>query len=467
MSIPLQAPSVGPIVGHTDHQHSRIFLRGDGRAGLDRCFAAVRCRQQGVAAWGAPVFNKLTPTFDLTGVCVLNGLQPGRTYEYQAGWFSDKQINLEQLGPTQSAQLDWSQAASGRFSTVPLTPGPRSYVVGSCRYLLRLLGFDVFDERGDKVFRSIQRQIEGGRAVDALLMIGDQIYADDLAFVNPDEHLNEFFKRYRAAFSQEHLRGLMSRVTTYMVLDDHEIEDDWPSKATSRDRKVLYPRAMHAYQSYQCSHSPLFEVTPQGRIDGGLGRYWYSFHDAMADWFMLDTRTERDAATGRMIGPVQMQALRDWLLDGSGRVKFIVSGVPMFPDLASEGDDKWSGFPGQRKEILDLVFERRIPRVVLVAGDVHCSFSCELRREDVPDYVIHGIVSSPFFWPYPHMARSDFLFDRPLNHTGSSSYTPRRLSSDCYFDDNFSRLDLDAQGGLSVSVFERKGVPLGPTVRLF
>lgn len=35
MSIQLQAPSVGPIVGHTDHQHSRIFLRGDGSAGLD------------------------------------------------------------------------------------------------------------------------------------------------------------------------------------------------------------------------------------------------------------------------------------------------------------------------------------------------------------------------------------------------------------------------------------------------
>ncbi|MDM4766255.1 alkaline phosphatase D family protein [Pelomonas sp. SE-A7] len=459
----VNTPSLGPIVGHTDHQHSRLFLRGEGAPG-DRLFAVVRCRVRGSTAWGAPVFNKLSPTFDLTGVCVLNQLAAATAYEVQAGWFSAPQLELAELGPT--TQLDWGHAATASLRTCSATAAARSYVVGSCRYLLRLLGHNWFDDRGDKVFRSVREQVAAGRPIDALLMIGDQIYADDLGGLSPDDKLSEFLKRYRAAFGQEHLRALMASVPTYMLLDDHEIENDWPSKATAQDQLVLYPRAMHAYQIYQCSHSPLFNATPEGRIEGQLEKYWYEFSDGTADWFMLDTRTERRAGSGQMLGARQMQKLREWLLDGSGRIKFIVSGVPMFPDLGSEGADKWGGFPGQRKEILDLVFEHQIPRVVMLSGDVHCSFSCYLEREDKPGFVVHGVVASPFFWPYPHMARRDFLFDRELAQTGSNVYTTRALSA-CYFEDNFCRLDVGDDGSLRVAVHERKGALLGTPVRLF
>src|SRR5205814_8707730 len=114
----------------------------------------------------------------------------------------------------------------------------RSYIVGSCRYLLRIFGGSFFDSRGDKTFYSILDQMDSQtnpQPVDALIMVGDQIYADDLNFLAPDTSIDQYLERYRDAFTQPYLRELMSRVPTYMVLDDHEIEDNWPSKATQKD----------------------------------------------------------------------------------------------------------------------------------------------------------------------------------------------------------------------------------------
>jgi alkaline phosphatase D len=71
----------------------------------------------------------------------------------------------------------------------------------------------------------------------------------------------------------------MGRVPTYMVLDDHEIEYNWPSKATQKDLVMLYPHAIHSYQIYQCSHSPLFGLDENNRLNGTPDYFWYSFQD--------------------------------------------------------------------------------------------------------------------------------------------------------------------------------------------
>ena len=57
-------------------------------------------------------------------------------------------------------------------------------------------------------------------------MCGDQIYADDLNVGFPAWQLEHYNLRYRVAFSQPFIRELMARVPTFMILDDHEIEDN-------------------------------------------------------------------------------------------------------------------------------------------------------------------------------------------------------------------------------------------------
>lgn len=468
----INVPTVGPIVGYTTVNQSRIFLRGmDERQGegFRRCFGVVRWKPAGSKTWSNPLFNKLSPNFDMTGVFVIDGLSANSEYEYQAGWFfADSELDKVQ-GITHD-QLEWPEQPDDlkmKFKTsTEDAKAPRSYIVGSCRYLLRLFGGAWFDDRGDKAFRSVLEQIERQIPVDALLMIGDQIYADDLNFVSPDTRPDQFLDRYRTVFSQDNIRKLMARVPTYMILDDHEIEDNWPSRATDQDRVTLYPHAIHAYQIYQCSHSPLFSTDKQGRIDGTLSHFWYQFSDGCADWFVMDSRTERILSTSvdKMVSDVQMKGLLDWLNDGSDRIKFVVTSVPIFPDLQSDADDKWGAFPGQRSAVLEHIRANKIRKVVFVSGDVHCSFTSQLTLASDKEFSVYSIVSSSFFWPYPHTAKSDFLFGEPLTGIENNRYVSKRMSP-VYSEDNFARIDVD-QSEVRVSFYERKGQRLGKTVRL-
>jgi alkaline phosphatase D len=128
--------------------------------------------------------------------------------------------------------------------------------------------------------------------------------------------------------------------------------------------------------------------------------------------------------------------------------------------MASDKADKWSAFPGQRKEILDVIFSQRIPHVVVLSGDVHTSFSCTLRVKNEPGFGVHGVVSSSFFWPYPHMSRGSFLFDQPLANMGMRTLISELRSDDCFGDDNYTRLEVLPDLRVRVSVYQRKGDPL-------
>lgn len=259
----------------------------------------------------------------------------------------------------------------------------------------------------------------------------------------------------------------MSQVPTYMILDDHEIEDNWPEKASNEDWLTLYPAAIHAYQVYQCSHSPLFEVGPDGRIDGTLEKFWYSFQDGCCDWFVMDSRTERvwsdDPKKRRMVTRQQLDALLSWLGDGSGQVKMVVTSVPFIPDLKSENEDKWGGYLSERAEILDYILTKKVKKVVFVSGDVHCSFSVELASPQDPNFKVISIVSSSFFWPYPHMDDGDFKLNGKLTVPKGGSKYQVVGASPVYGTDNFARLNI-AYDSIEISFFERKGKPLGVTV---
>lgn len=470
----LHAPTLGPIIGYTTDRECRIWLRAefsrtDGV--YDRCFGAVQVRRagSGEAGWGAPVYVKLQPHFDMTGVAVMTGLAADTEHEYRAGWFyaeTDLGQILEHGGFT--ALLDWSAIAIGRFRTGSASrKAPRTYAIGSCRYLLRLFGGSIFDERGDKVFRAIHDQIDGPPRLDGLVMLGDQIYADDLNRIGADRRMDEFLTRYREAFGQKHIRQLMQRLPTYMILDDHEIEDNWPMQATAKDRLTMYPHAIHAYQIYQCSHGPLFGLDDRSRITGTPQHFWYTFSDGCCDWFVMDCRTERvwskNESGRRMISSEQMQALLAWLSDGSGRVKLIVSSVPAIPDLKDDADDKWTGFAAERTQILDHIFRQKIGKVVFVSGDVHCSFVAELAADADPAFRVLSVVSSSFYWPYPHMKQDDFATKGKLASKSANGYRIRSVS-EIHSTDNFCRLAVTPTG-IDVAFFGRKGEALGAPVQ--
>ena len=86
---------------------------------------------------------------------------------------------------------------------------------------------------------------------DALLLLGDQVYADELTPQNrrriagrrdrhpewPDDEIvgfDEYVGLYRDSWSDPEVRWLLSCVPTGMIFDDHDVRDDWNTSAVWR-----------------------------------------------------------------------------------------------------------------------------------------------------------------------------------------------------------------------------------------
>jgi alkaline phosphatase D len=390
--------------------------------------------------------------FDFTGVVDVPNLAPSTLYTFSMG-FIVADLEPEQMQKVTADML--LDASTGSFTTASSAGNQLSFVFGSCRYMLRLFGGNIFDDRGDKTFRSIREQIASGRQTDLFLMLGDQIYADDMtSHFGSDDEASEFHARYRAAFSTQHLRDLMATTPTYMAMDDHEIENNW-TQDDYTNKHALFNVAMSAYAAYQQSHGPSLVFHENDNLSDVPLRRYYSFDWGPASFFILDTRTERfrGFSPPEIISQVQMRELKKWLKGATSAWKFVGTSVPVFPDHRKETVDKWAGFREQRREILDFIRVQGIQNVVFLSGDVHCSFWAQLTHEQDPNFVVLQIVSSAFFWPVSAASRDHFIASGPLDKGG-----PYVVSSSPKYrvEDNFTRVSI-SQNGLDVEVFDRKG----------
>lgn len=109
-------PTVGPIIGHTTTNHTRIFLRGEFQNNAP-VFAGIRYRQLGEKRWSHGVFAKLTIVRDMSDVIALNDLAADTEYEYQAGWFSPMSP-VHTVETVQELPLQWPRDIY-RFRTQP------------------------------------------------------------------------------------------------------------------------------------------------------------------------------------------------------------------------------------------------------------------------------------------------------------------------------------------------------------
>lgn len=464
----LKVPEVGPIIGTTGAYEIRIFLA----APQNEAREAVALGGQITAAAKlstssgetiSPITTVMKPEFDYSGVIGFTGLTPDTEYRLKCGWYvvsaKDRGKEKEMLKGT----LNFKNSAKTKFTTASINPREeRSFVFGSCRYLLKFhtkKDLSLFDGRGDKTFRSILGQIrEHGMKTDLCLMLGDQIYSDDLNVLHFDDEVQEFVARYRDAFSQPYLRQLMSSVPTSMILDDHEIQDNYPRNFDRKKRNTRLMSALHAYQIYQASHSTLFPIDKtNGSILGTPTKYWYTFSSGCSQWFIMDVRTERkisEDARGpnRIVSQEQMDALKEWLMDGAGtKVKFVATSVPVYP-VVRTSKDKWSGFPRQKAELLEFIFENKIPKVCFLSGDIHNSVSMELQCDG---HKIHSVVSSPFFWPIPTHFPSELIKSgnfKLMNGRVLSTVSTSKV----IIESNFTRVNV-APKGITVKVYSRKG----------
>lgn len=386
-------------------------------------------------------------------------------------------------------------------------PGALNFILGSCRYpgvlwKIKEADFIFHALRCEALGRGRREAPETGTATpDApaqfVLMVGDQIYADMMNRHVPlglADTFEEFQERYHAAFGSRNMRRLLAQVPTYMILDDHEIEDNWTQDRLlkSVSRKVFH-LAIGAYMSYQWSHSPRTYQT----------RLYYEFECNGYPFFVLDTRTQRfmDDVRGSLednhllgrptIGdeePSQLDRLLRWLVaqqEKRGDVpKFIVSSSVFAPNpiTAREGRDgevdeqirwkeecdSWPAFPTTRRAVLSTIIKNNVQNVVFLSGDIHCANVAEIEfagSAAAEKLKAFSITSSAFYWPFPfadgepssyvHDSRApgqEDSFRIDAHHT--MDYRAWNFTQE----DNFCRVDLDsARHCILVSALNKKG----------
>lgn len=232
---------LGPLLRYVDDTAATIWVETD-------------------RACEAEILGRRTRTFEVAGhhyaLVLIEGLRPASEYEYQ--------VALD-------GTVRWPEPGSGFPPSAIRTtqPGrPLRMLFGSCRVTEPL----VPDPEPDALVACAEglRRSPRDRWPDVLLLIGDQVYADNPGpatrrFIEqrrdpsgpPGREVADFAEYcflYREAWTQPSVRWLLSVVPTAMIFDDHDVHDDWNTSDAWRREYTAKPwwrsRIAGAYMSY-------------------------------------------------------------------------------------------------------------------------------------------------------------------------------------------------------------------------
>src|SRR5436190_4780894 len=174
------------------------------------------------------------------GLVRATGLEPGTWHEYEVS------LDGERVWPEPDSPFPPS-----RFRTYP-KDGPLVVAFGSCRVAApngppwNLTRKESPEGIEVDALHALARRMETEpreRWPDLLLMLGDQVYADEpspqtRAFIESRRDVSEppgdcvydfeeYTRLYKESWGEPTVRWLLSTVSTAMVWDDHDVHDDW------------------------------------------------------------------------------------------------------------------------------------------------------------------------------------------------------------------------------------------------
>lgn len=197
--------------------------------------------------------------------------------------------------------------------------------------------------------------------VDAILHVGDMAYNDG------STTLSEYRRSWAEWTTSEGFRAGLGAAGLYATWDDHEIDNNWNPEEISATQIDVARRTW--------GEAVAVVLGPDGRV-------WQSYRwGRTAEILVLDCRSERRPSTrgttDEYLSRAQMEWLKTRLKDSPCRFKVVMNSVPItnMPsvwDVAA--DDRWEGYPKQRRELFDWIDEHDIADVWFVAGDFHVGF---------------------------------------------------------------------------------------------
>src|SRR3954467_10408633 len=244
---------LGPLLRHVDPVSATVWVETDRPCDVD-------------------VLGRRARTFCVDGhhyaLVVVEDLEPGSTTPYEV------RLDDVRVWPPRNSEFPPSRIRT------PGRQGPFRLAFGSCRYasprtVEKSEGIppDALDLYAGRVAALPEDQWP-----DALVLLGDQVYADELTKQtrswlrrrrdgrkenrSPDDQVadfEEYTRLYFESWRDPQVRWLLSTVPSSMIFDDHEMIDDWNTSAAWR-REVTAADWWAA------------------RIAGGLVSYWVYQH---------------------------------------------------------------------------------------------------------------------------------------------------------------------------------------------
>ncbi len=362
------------VIGHTTDKSSRIWVRGD--ASYPWAFVVVVGE-----SYRKEIKIETSAKSNYCATATFAGLDPETQYSTYVT-FGSTRSTREPLRVTYGG-------THGTFKTFPdpVEMAPLTLLLGSCN-------LHSMSDSGasDRAFGEIMK-ISESREVDFAVHCGDQIYYDyPNLFRGPDE--KKYAASYLDAWGDSRLtREFLTRMPQYMVLDDHEIVNNFRNDKESikgHSPKEWKTPAIKAYRDF------VHLRNPQTFDDQVL---YYTFQFGQYGFFVLDTRSERNHSKGQIVSPEQLDRFLSWLKRGPGLVKFVVTPVPMIGDLSdADRDDKWCSkhFVRQREKVLATILKNDLSNVVFLTGDVHSAYHASMQIEDENASVtVHELMSGP------------------------------------------------------------------------
>jgi cholesterol oxidase len=262
------------------------------------------------------------------------------------------------------------------------------------------------------------------------------------------------------------VRNVLRRLPAFMMLDDHEILNNWEPRVDDVRPDPAMVDGRRSYEKFERRAGPDL----RSAVWDSRKPMWYPFVVNGFPLFMADTRTERTARTARTIESARIMsigqhaALLRWLRAQPADVpKIIASPAMLLPRHARTlqkdqrvgalRSDAWDGFPRSLHRLLGYIAKKRIPNVVFVSGDEHlaCVARIAVAWDDHDPIVIHSVHSSPLFAPFPfaNAKRADFVADDTFKFP-SEDAGPFHCTVDTEFGapgDGFSLLRFYRDGG--------------------
>jgi phosphodiesterase/alkaline phosphatase D-like protein len=211
---------LGPLLRHVDSRSATVWVETDGPCTVRIAGAEAR-------------------TFEVAGhyyaLVVITGLEPGTSTPYRVELDEATVWPPEDFPPS-------------RIRTLPEGGDPEFVMLfGSCRKP---------DDPGLELdalaaYATRMRDQDEKTWPDALMLLGDQIYADETTEETKkwiaqrrslDEgpggevaNFEEYTHLYHESWDEPRTRWLMSTIPTSMIFDDHDVRDDWNTSQTWRD----------------------------------------------------------------------------------------------------------------------------------------------------------------------------------------------------------------------------------------